>query len=97
MSEPLLSIPNHHVPGCGDPPIITGGHPDLYIGYFENPYGEQWIFTFHRKTRKAELRGGDTGWNTVHTVTSGTVHDLILGSEEASWLRSCWAAAAGGR
>jgi hypothetical protein len=93
MSEPLLSISNHHLPGCGDPPIVNGDDPDLYIGYFENPFGEQWVFTYHRKTRTAELRGGDVGWNSVQSILDGTVGDLILGAEEAAWLQACWRAA----
>jgi hypothetical protein len=95
MSEPLLRIRNHHAPGCGDPPIVNDDDPDLYIGYFENPHGEQWIFTYHRKTKKAELRGGDAGWKTIFDVGGPTVPDLILGRYEATWLASCWRAATG--
>lgn len=25
-----------------------------YVGYFENPHGEQWIFTYNRETKRAE-------------------------------------------
>ena len=96
MSEPLLRIHNHHVAGCGDPPIINGDDLDLYIGYFENPFGEQWVFTYHRKTRESELRGGDVGWNTVHAVADGKAAGLMLGKEEATWLQACWRAATGG-
>lgn len=74
MSDPLLRIRNHHTPSCGDPPIVRGDDPSVYIGYFENPYGEQWIFTYDRKLQRGELRGGDVGWNSVHvveTVASG--------------------------
>ena len=59
MSESLLRIRNNHSVECGDPPIVNGDDADLYIGYFENMFGEQWIFTYHRKSHKAELRGGD--------------------------------------
>lgn len=96
MSEPLLRIRNHHAAGCGDPPIISGDDPDLYIGYFENPHGEQWVFTYHRKTRRAELRGGDIGWNTVNTVKDGKVAGLIMASEESTRLHACWRAAVWG-
>ena len=82
MSEPLLRIRNHHSAACGDPPIVSDEDPDIYIGYFENRYGEQWLFTCHRKTRKVELRGGDIDWNTVHKVENGTVEGLILNAEE---------------
>lgn len=95
MSEPLLRIRNHHGAACGDPPIVDGDDAALYIGYFENPHGEQWVFTYHRKTGKAELRGGDVGWNTMLKVKDGAVADLILGVEEAAWLKACWRAATG--
>ena len=93
MSEPLLRIRNHHSAACGDPPIVSDEDPDIYIGYFENRYGEQWLFTCHRKTRKVELRGGDIGGITVHigqrvsslahpgeVLASRTVADLLAGS-----------------
>jgi hypothetical protein len=95
MSEPLLRIRNHHVPGCGDPPIVNDDDPDLYVGYFENPHGEQWIFTYHRKTKKAKLRGGDAGWDQTFDVVNSTVAGLVLGRDEAAWLDSCWRAATG--
>lgn len=93
MSEPLLRIRNHHSTACGDPPIVSDEDPDIYIGYFENRYGEQWLFTCHRKTGKVELRGGDIDWNTVHKVENGTVEGLILNAEERAWLQACWRAA----
>lgn len=93
MSEPLLRIRNHHAATCGDPPIVNGDDGRVYIGYFENPYGEQWIFTYDRTTRRAELRGGDVGWNRINIVEAGKVDGLILGAEEAAWLNACWRAA----
>lgn len=93
MSEPLLKISNHHAASCGDPPIIDGITQNCYVGYFENPHGEQWIFTLDRKTGKATLRGGDVGWNTELDVTDGTAVDLVLGTEEKLWLHACWSSA----
>ena len=52
MSDPLLKIANHHTAACGDPPIVDGSAENCYVGYFENPYGEQWIFTLDRGTGK---------------------------------------------
>jgi hypothetical protein len=92
MSEPLLKIRHHHVPEYGDPPIVRDDK-NLYIGYFENPHGEQWIFTFDRATRNAELRGGDVGWNEIYRVNGGQVADLILSAEERQWLQAGWRAA----
>ncbi len=92
MSDPLLTIRNYHAPGCGDPPIVTDDDTNIYIGYFENIHGEQWVFTFNRDTGEALLRGGDIGWNNGQSVVDGDVPGLILGDEERMWLRSCWAA-----
>ncbi len=92
MSEPLLKVRNHHAVACGDPPIVDGSDPNLYIGYFENAFGEQWIFTRDRTTGIATLRGGDIGWNTSVDVTSGPAIDLVLNQPERQWLESCLAA-----
>ena len=97
MAEPLLRIRNHHSITCGDPPIISSDDPSLYIGYFENLHGEQWVFTYHRKTKKAELLGGDVGWNTRNEVTDGVVPGMVLSPEESKWLEACWHAATAGR
>jgi hypothetical protein len=91
----MLRIHNHHTANCGDPPIVDGDDPALYIGYFVNPFGEQWIFTYHRETKRAELRGGDVGWNERFVVKEGTADRLTLGQEEAAWLAACWRAATG--
>jgi len=53
MSEPLLKIRNHHSASCGDPPIVGDELSECYIGYFENRFGEQWIFTHDRVTGQA--------------------------------------------
>jgi len=89
MSEPLLKIRNHHIPSSGDPPIIDGDAENSYVGYFENPYGEQWVFVFDRDSRTAILRGGDVGWNEQFDITDGSTGNLILGKEELLWLEAC--------
>ena len=97
MSEPLLRIRNHHTPECGDPPIANSDDPNIYIGYFENPYGEQWIFTYDRETAAAELRGGDIGWNTTIPVRNGIAQNVVLGEAEKNWLDACWMACGFGK
>jgi len=52
------------------------------------------VFSFDRASRKAELRGGDIGWNSVHEVRDGSVGELVLGRDESAWLQACWTAAA---
>jgi hypothetical protein len=89
MSQPLLTIRNHHAAACGDPPIVEGAAGKRYIGYFENPLGEQWIFIYDRETGAATLRGGDLGWNNQYDVSDGNAGDLILGRAEQLWLQAC--------
>ena len=38
---PLFCVRNHHSAECGTPPRIDDSSPSQYVGYFENPYGEQ--------------------------------------------------------
>jgi hypothetical protein len=46
----MLTIYNQHTAACGTPPVLSNESVDLYLGYFANQYGEQWIFTFDRAT-----------------------------------------------
>ncbi len=78
-----------------DPPIVNSDDPHLYVGYFQNAFGEQWIFTSNNKTGEATLRGGDIGWNNAQPVKEGHVEGLILGGAESAWLQACWKAANG--
>ena len=94
MSEPLLRIENHHAAACGDPPIVNSDDPDLYLGYFENAHGDQWIFSFHKKSHRAELRGGDIGWNDGIEIKNGELSaELVLSPSETQWLKACLATA----
>src|SRR5512132_3964530 len=68
------------------PPVFRNESADLYLGYFANQYGEQWILTFDRATREATLRGGDVDWRTVNVVLDGRADGLILSSDQATWL-----------
>ena len=93
MPVPMLTLYNQHAPACGPPPAFSNESADLYVGYFANRYGEQWIFTLDRATGVASLRGGDVDWTTVHVVRDGRVDGLTLNPEEAAWLQACWSAA----
>lgn len=53
--EVLLEIRNHHAPEAGTPPRISDDDSNQYIGYFENPFGEQALFVFDGATRTATL------------------------------------------
>ncbi len=92
MDQPFIQIWNRHSENCGKPPAITNASGKKYHGYFENRYGEQWVFVYDRDTRTGELRGGDIGWDTVVLVKDGHVN-VTLGKAEAAWLQACWSAA----
>jgi len=95
--EVLLEVRNHHTSEAGTPPRISDDDPNQYIGYFENPFGEQALFVFDGATRAATLYLGDAGWETGHAVIDGLAPDLVLGEAELLWLRACWLAATGQR
>jgi hypothetical protein len=95
MTNPILTIYNEHSEQCGKPPSFSNEAPGVYIGYFENFFGEQWIFTFDRETRVATMRGGDVDWEKEYVVRDGRVAGLIFGKEELVWLAACWKAACG--
>ena len=94
MSTPFLQIWNTHFDSCGEPPAITNKSGDKYIGYFQNRFGEQWVFVYDPERKVGELRGGDIDWETVVIVEGGEA-DVTLGKAEAAWLRACWNAATG--
>ena len=68
MPVPILTVYNQHRLACGTPQAFSNESDDLYVGYFANRYGEQWIFTRDRATGVASVRGGDVDWKTVHVV-----------------------------
>lgn len=87
----LLEIDNGHIPDSGPPPSLDA--TDKYVGYFENPYGEQWVFIGDRSTCSAKLFGGDVGWDTAHAVSlNSPCPDLILNEPEKLWIITCFMA-----
>jgi hypothetical protein len=92
MPEVVLTIHNQHSKFCGNPPSISNESGGLYVGYFENPFGEQWIFTYNPMTSQALLRGGDVDWEMIHEVREGRVPELVMSREELQWLQACWSA-----
>ena len=97
MSELLLKIRNNHAGICGDPPIITTEDRNVYVGCFQNVFGEQLTFTYDYRTKNAELRGGDICWNTAYEVIDGVAPSLVLNRDEQDCLKACWRAASGSR
>ena len=85
--EVILTIKNRHIPGCGVPPTLEQT-PSVWLSYFENEHGEQWLFRYDRSTQAWQVWGGDLGWNCL-LDTSGRLSDVVLGFAEQLWLQSC--------
>ena len=90
--KPLFTVSNHQTDSCGRSPAINGDRPNSYHGYFENTFGEQFVFVYNKETGKAELWCGDAGWEKPFSVVNGSAKGLILSSEEQIWLQACWRA-----
>jgi hypothetical protein len=69
---------NTHHERCGPPPRLrTTDNPGLYHGYFENHYGEQFIFTFDRATGTGTVSGGDLDWGNPQSFTLGLLDEVL--------------------
>ena len=106
----VFAAHNQHDPSCGRPPGLRNtANPGLYYGYFENYFGEQFVFTFDRATGTGTVSGGDLGWGEPKTFTRGLLDEALrstrrlagqivgLGRTEASALPMIDAALALGR
>lgn len=74
-SKEVFVVYNNHVEDCGVPPKITNrdrarkeGEYGNYYGYFENGYGEQFIFAYDFDKESGSVWGGDCGWSKRLTV-----------------------------
>ena len=89
--KPTLVVYNLHTDDYPREPVVDDG--SLYVSYYRNVHGEQWIFWYDPQIQQAFLTGGDVGWE-VYEVGGGTepMHNLILNREEQIWLMACWKA-----
>jgi hypothetical protein len=66
----VFAAHNNHDQRCGPPPRLRNtDNLGLYYGYFENRYGEQFVFTFDRATGTGMVSGGDLGWGDPKAFT----------------------------
>jgi hypothetical protein len=90
----FLRVSNRHAAVA---PTIEEG-PGRYLGYFENKFGEQFVFVHEDGELDATVFGGDVGWERRRVREAGglpDVGDLVLGEEERAFLRACWIATRG--
>ncbi len=90
--ERLLEVDNLHCADCGPAPALDAA--GKYVGYFENCYGDQWMFIGDPRTGEAVIRGGDIRWATECkvSVTNPYPAELVLGESEKHWIIACFMA-----
>jgi hypothetical protein len=81
--ELIFVAHNYHDPGCGRPPCLRNAdNPGLYYGYFENRYGEQFVFTFDQATKTGMVSGGDLGWDDPKAFTLALLEEVLRSTRE---------------
>lgn len=93
--QPLLVIENYHINPAPSWEFKAG--TNAYLGYYENKYGEQWVFVYDFDTEQGAVQGGDAEWKNVYPVQNGRAKNLVLSREEEIWLLSCWVSATANR
>jgi hypothetical protein len=79
----VFAAHNTHDPRCGRPPQVRNtDNPGLYYGYFENRYGEQFVFTFDRATGTGTVSGGDLGWGDPKPFTLGLLDEALRSTQD---------------
>ena len=89
----LLRVSNRHAAAL---PAIEE-RPGRYLGYFENRFGEQFVFVHEDGELEARVFCGDVDWQPRRvTDASGLpdVGDPVLNEEERAFVLACWSATA---
>jgi hypothetical protein len=83
----VFAAHNHHDERCGRPPRLRNtDNVGLYYGYFENRYGEQFVFTFDRATGTGMVSGGDLGWGDPKPFTLGLLDEALRSTQDLAAL-----------
>jgi hypothetical protein len=78
----VFAAHNTHHERCGAPPHLRNSdNPGLYYGYFENRYGEQFVFTFDRATGTGTVSGGDLGWDDPKAFTLELLDEALQSTQ----------------
>ena len=78
----VFAAHNNHDERCGRPPSLHNTDDlGLYYGYFENGYGEQFVFTFDRATGTGTVSGGDLGWGDPRAFTLGLLDEALRNTQ----------------
>jgi hypothetical protein len=83
----VFAAHNNHDERCGRPPRLRNtDNPGLYYGYFENRYGEQFVFTFDRTTGAGTVSGGDLGWGDPKAFAFGLLDEALRSTRDLAAL-----------
>ncbi len=78
----VFTAHNNHTPRCGLPPRVRNtDNPGLYYGYFENRFGEQFVFVFDSATKTGTISGGDLDWSKPKTFTLGLLEEALRATQ----------------
>ena len=78
----VFAAHNNHTPQCGLPPRVrTIDNLGLYYGYFENRFGEQFVFVFDRATKTGTVSGGDLDWGKPKAFTLGLLEEALRATQ----------------
>src|SRR5512135_2810695 len=78
----VFAAHNTHDERGGPPPRLRNtDNPGLYHGYFENRYGEQFVFTFDRATGTGTVSGGDLDWGDPKAFTRGLLDEALRSTQ----------------
>lgn len=74
----VFAAHNNHTPQCDLPPQVRNAdNPGLYCGYFENRFGEQFVFVYDQATKTGTVSGGDLDWGNPKTFTLGLLEEAL--------------------
>lgn len=82
----VVTIPNRHHVSCGAPPNITPQKGQV-VWYMENEHGEQMLFQYLIKEKKALLYFGECNWQPFEITKDGPQGVCSLNEEEMGYVR----------
>lgn len=89
LRENIFTIKNYHIEDSGK--ILNLELEGKYIGYYENTYGDQFIFIGDPDSGRATVKGGDLGWENEIVLFDGMGKvDWVLSYEEILWMSHCY-------
>jgi hypothetical protein len=79
----VFAAHNNHDRRCGPTPRLRNtNNLGLYYGYFENRYGEQFVFPYDRATGTGPVSSGDRGWGDPKAFTLGLLEEAFRSTRD---------------